>query len=372
MDYSPSFVGHRKILSESDKRILHSLARAYLLKKFLSDSRNYEELSIDFIYTSAKIEGNTYSQLDTDNLIKLGITSGGKRYSDALMLLNLRKGLDDVMLIESGTILDFDLLRNLHQTLMRDLLPLREQGIGRSASVSISGTKYRPPEGQERLRAEVKFIMDESRKYDEPFEKSIYLHCNLAYLQYFTDGNKRTARMMQTAALVSGGMMPLIFNDALIEDYRSALIDYYETGRYEKYVAFFLANYQLTIDRLVYVPPSQRNKEQQAEYERRMEVLESVGKSSEIGKQFYIIAKLAMDSVAPRHNVNWDQIERDFIVQLIESNSHEPDFIFEFICKYSPGTTDDEKKEGVKDDIFRLSQLYQERGKDSNLKGPAN
>lgn len=56
--------------------------------------RNIEEIGIDFVYSPAKLEGNTYNQYDTQALLKLGQTAGGKLYSDAVMLINLRKVTD--------------------------------------------------------------------------------------------------------------------------------------------------------------------------------------------------------------------------------------------------------------------------------------
>lgn len=59
---------------------------------------------VDFVYTSAKIEGNTYDRIDTDNLLRFGVTAGGKRHSDAVMLVNLRNGFEQVMAIEPGNV----------------------------------------------------------------------------------------------------------------------------------------------------------------------------------------------------------------------------------------------------------------------------
>src|SRR5260363_321797 len=84
MEYNPAFAAQRAILSETDKRALHALSQAYTL--------NYEEMRVGLVYTSARIEGNTYDRIDTDNLLRIGIPAGGKRYSDAVMLINLRDG----------------------------------------------------------------------------------------------------------------------------------------------------------------------------------------------------------------------------------------------------------------------------------------
>jgi Fic family protein len=232
-------------LSDADKQELQTIANAYTLEQFCKDVRNYEEMMVDFVYTSAKIEGNTYDRIDTDNLLRMGITAGGKRYSDAIMLVNLRDAFSWVMKADESTRLDLDYLGNLHKILMKDLLPLHEQGIGRTSPVSIGASRYKPLADAQRLRVEIKFILDESFQYINLFERAIYLHCNLAYLQYFRDGNKRTARLMQTAALVQGNVLPLFFQDTLIDQYQRAIVGYYETGEYEPYVAFFKKNYNM-------------------------------------------------------------------------------------------------------------------------------
>ncbi len=250
MEYNPAFVAWRAILSDLDKGALHALSQAYTLNQFRADARNYEEMRVDFVYTSAKIEGNTYDRIDTDQLLRIGITAGGKRYSDAVMLINLRDGFDRVMAIERKTPLDLDYVCALHQVLMKDLLEPSQQGIGRTTAVTIGATRYRPLADPGRLRTERPFILSEAEKYTDPFERAIYLHCNLAYLQYFKDGNKRTARMMQTAALVRSGTLPLFFNESFIGRYQRSVIHYYETGEYEPYVDFFKENYRLAVSLL--------------------------------------------------------------------------------------------------------------------------
>jgi len=249
MQYNPSFVSVRPILSEQDKRLLLELANHYSLECFKKDARSYEEMTVDFVYTSAKIEGNTYDRIDTDNLLRLGITAGGKRYSDAVMLLNLRDGFSAVMNTEADTALGLDYLCHLHKMLMKDLLPAHEQGIVRASAVQIGASNYTPLADAGRLRTEMVFILAEAEKYNNAFERAIYLHCNLAYLQYFRDSNKRTARMMQTACLVRGGILPLFFKDTLIDKYQRATVQYYETGDYAPYVDFFKENYELTLSR---------------------------------------------------------------------------------------------------------------------------
>lgn len=250
MKYNPQFSSYRPILSEQDKTYLLKLSQHYPLDTFKADSRNFEEAIVDFVYTSGKIEGNTYSRLDTDNLLRLGYTAGGKLYSDAIMLMNLRAGFLDVMAVDENTVFDGDFVADLHKTLMKDLLPAFEQGIVRTSGVLIGGTQYSPLAEPQGLKTEQKVILQTATQYENAFEQAIYLHCNTAYLQYFRDGNKRTARLLQTAALVKNGVLPLFFSDTLITEYKAALINYYETGQYQPYVDFFKQNYRLSIERL--------------------------------------------------------------------------------------------------------------------------
>ena len=260
MQYNPEFVSHHPILTDDEKIELEQLSNAYPLKSFLGDQRNFEEMMVDFVYTSAKIEGNTYDRLDTDNLLRMGITAGGKIYSDAVMLKNLRSGFEQVMTRQDNAVLDLDYTSALHGVLMNGLLEPSQIGSVRDTAVNIGASSYKPLSSRERLKTEAKFIFVEASKYDNAFEKAIYLHCNLAYLQYFKDGNKRTARMMQTASLVNDDKLPLFFNDTLIEKYKRATIEYYEKGTYAPYVAFFKENYQLNIQNFLGLENSQELK----------------------------------------------------------------------------------------------------------------
>lgn len=245
MRYDPSHLIHREILTDEQRALLHAMAAACPISQVLDDNRHYEEWMVDFVYTSAKIEGNTYDRIDTDNLLRLGITAGSKRYSDAKMLVNLREGFSVVMKADAKTVLNEDYLCDLHKELMTELLPVSQQGLVRTSPVTIGASSYRPLSDPLKLKEELKALFAENERYNDAFERAIHLHCNLAYLQFFHDGNKRTARLMQTAALAQSGITPLFFKDTLIDQYQRSTVNYYETGSYESYVAFFMKNYEV-------------------------------------------------------------------------------------------------------------------------------
>lgn len=367
MQYNPSFVCHRPILSDEDKRWLHRLALMFPLDRFTHDARHYEETTVDFVYTSAKIEGNTYDRIDTDNLLRLGVTAGGKRYSDAVMLINLRDGFDLVMSTDTSKPLDIDYLCDLHKVLMKDLLPSHEQGIVRTSPVTIGGSTYEPLSDAGRLRAESRFILDETNKYTDPFEKAIYLHCNLAYLQYFRDGNKRTSRMMQTAALVQAQILPLFFKDTLIEKYQRATIRYYESGDYAPYVAFFKENYELSISQLSGTYTSMPQAAATKEFNRRVSRLPDLQHTTGVGHTLWLLAQKEMALNASPTTVNWADIERRTIVDSIARHGLSPDLVGAILCQYSPGAISTDQQSAILQDIKRLApdlqvQYRKERG----------
>jgi len=385
MQYNSSFVGHRPILTDKEKLRLHDLAKKFPLERFINDTRSYEETIVDFVYTSAKIEGNTYDRIDTDNLLRLGITAGGKKYSDAIMLVNLRDGFSKVMNsarfdagieprtprggANSSTELDLDYYLDLHKILMKDLLPLHEQGIVRTTAVVIGASTYDPPADPGRLRSEIKFILPEANKYTDPFERSIYLHCNLAYLQYFRDGNKRTSRLMQTAAMVQGNVLPLFFSATLIDKYQRATVSYYETGEYVPYVSFFKENYELAVSKLLGMNFPELSIHELNEFNRRISRLPDLQKKSGIERTFWILAQEAITSSGSPNMVNWSDIERRAIVKSIAHNGQSPEGVGAVLCKYSPGASSMDKQQGILEDIKRLAPDLQAQYANSRDRG---
>ena len=357
MQYNPLFFAYRPIFSEPSLDRLRTLAKRCPLSRFKSDFRNYEEMMVDFVYTSAKIEGNTYDRLDTDNLLRLGITAGGKRHSDAVMLLNLRRAFEMVMQAAPETALDLDYVSDLHKVITRDLLPESEQGLGRRHAVQIGGSGYRPLADPVRRQTEVLFVLEEALKYSDPFERSVYLHCNLAYLQYFSDGNKRTSRLMQTAALVKGGALPLFFSDTLIDKYQRAVIHYYESGDYTPYVDFYLENYELAVNNLTaHLHPDGIS----PEMAERTDRLDQLKEMCSIAHTFWKYAKEALDA-ADGMFFNWSEVERKTIFECIGRNGQCPDEVADFLCRYSPGTTTAEYQALLRDDIRIAASWLKEK-----------
>lgn len=254
VSYSPERLHNFPQFNSSQQEKLLRATSSFPLDSFLSNPVLIECLGVDFIYSSAKLEGNAYTRSDTLNLLKLGITAGGKLYSDARMILNLRDAYSEVLAVKERPI-DWQLVCDLHATLAKDLLPVDYCGIARQDAVRISGTDYTPPVGQRYLNEELKYLLDVATQLSDPFVRAVYLKLNLCYLQHFQDVNKRTARMVQTSALIAGGVMPLLSGYAKSQGYIEAIVHYYNTGSYEPYLDWFVSSYVDMIEKLS-VPPA--------------------------------------------------------------------------------------------------------------------
>ncbi len=196
------------------------------------------------VLLSGKIEGNTYTYVETEALLKDGITSE-KRYEDAKMLKNLyntfTSELEYIHKFQNQEIINEATLFRIHQSISTGLVSNEESGSLRTRAVRISGTLYTPPKNQQEIKSKLNKILFQQEEYVNPLERAVFLHCNLARLQPFIDGNKLTARMIESVALMNADIIPVYSaKDADILKYRKALIAFYETEDYSSYADYFL------------------------------------------------------------------------------------------------------------------------------------
>lgn len=212
----------------------------------LSDllSNEIKDLGVVWCYYSGKIEGNTYTYVETEALLKDGITSE-KRYEDAKMLKNLYNTfMAELEYINRGKnkeVIDERTVLRLHTSISSQLVSGEESGSLRNRPVRISGTNYIPPKDVMEIRQELNRILFEQDSIDNALEKAVFLHCNIAKLQPFIDGNKRTSRMIESVALMNADIIPVYSSkDADILSYRKGLVHFYETMDYTQYADYFL------------------------------------------------------------------------------------------------------------------------------------
>jgi Fic family protein len=190
--------------------------------------RIYNRLLIDLSFNSSRLEGNTYSLLDTERLIIDGAEADGKLDEEKIMILNhkdaIRRLVDnsDKIRIEENEIF------TLHFLLSEGLVPREYAGRVRDHGVRIGGSTYIPLEGRSKLERQVQTICCKAEQINNPHEQSLFLLAHIGYLQAFCDVNKRTSRLCANIPLIRNNLVPLSFNDVEKDDYASAMIAIYE------------------------------------------------------------------------------------------------------------------------------------------------
>jgi Fic family protein len=206
-------------------------------------SSEIKNLAVVWCYYSGRIEGNTYTYVETEALLKDDVTSP-KRYEDAKMLKNLYNGFITVLeqILKNGAIdIDQRAVLTIHSMLADGLIQAADKGILRSKAVGITGTTYTPPKEADEIKERFEDILSGQYSYSNPMERAVYLHCNTARLQPFIDGNKRTSRFLESIVLMNNDIIPVYSaKDEDLLNYRKGLIHFYETEDYSPYADYFL------------------------------------------------------------------------------------------------------------------------------------
>lgn len=191
-------------------------------------------LLIDLSWNSSRLEGNTYSLLETERLLSLGEAATGKAALDAQMILNHKEAIE--FLIDSASDIGFNryTVLNLHALLSDNLLDdPTASGRLRSIAVGIGQTTFLPLEGPQRIAECFDQVLDTAAAILDPFEQAFFAMVHLPYLQPFEDVNKRVSRLAANIPLIRRNLCPLSFVDVPQSTYISAMLGIYELNRIE-------------------------------------------------------------------------------------------------------------------------------------------
>lgn len=252
--YNPDKLSYQPIFSPEQLAYLDAL-NAVSKSEYLLESRNIEAFSIGFAHTSAVLEGNTYTPIEAEILLKTGRTAvNEKKLDEAIMLKNMHEAFNYLVAEAVATTQPpFKyLVKNLHSLVSDRLLDRQACGVVRKSPVFISATNYVPSDIPQQLEAGLETIASEYATIKNPFEKAVYVHQNLAYLQYFIDHNKRTARNMSAYSLLQAGKMPVMFTERSHNEYVTAVLAYYESDRadYSAFINYFISAYENVCSRM--------------------------------------------------------------------------------------------------------------------------
>lgn len=238
------------VFTDSELQKLNKLQEIF--KKNISQltekeyKKEFERLAIDLSWKSSQIEGNTYSLLETEKLLKEKETAAGKTKEEAVMLLNHKDALD--FIIETPDYLyplSVSKIEDIHSILVKELDVERNL---RQRRVGISGTNYRPLDNQfqisEALQDSCKLINEKS----SVFEKALLALVLISYIQPFMDGNKRTARIVSNTILINEKYCPLSFRTVDSIDYKKAMLLFYEQNNISSFKEIFINQFEFAVN----------------------------------------------------------------------------------------------------------------------------
>jgi Fic family protein len=217
-------------LSEDDRARLRAGGKpAAALPAGTYARRILERLLVDLSWASSRMEGNTYSILETEQLIQLGKEASGKDRKEAVMILNHKEAIQYVVdHLADITINKRDVV-SIHALLAADLLADPAMaGRLRQSQVNISYSSYKPLDIPAVIEDEFDILIAKAAAIQDPFEQSFFLLVHIPYLQAFEDINKRTSRVASNIPLLKADLAPMSFLTMDDRAYIDGLLGVYE------------------------------------------------------------------------------------------------------------------------------------------------
>ncbi len=204
--------------------------------------KELERFVIEFSWKSSKIEGNTYTLLETERLIREGLKKNDRSDFETSMILNHKKAYEFLLeQTRDGSLeLSRRMLETIHSLVVQDLDI--NSGLRKSA-VGISGSLYRPLSLIYQIEEQLNTFVDCINAKVSPYEKALIAVLGESYLQPFDDGNKRTARVLSNGILLQAGYAPLSYRSVDEQDYKEACLIFYEQNSVEPFKKIFIEQY---------------------------------------------------------------------------------------------------------------------------------
>lgn len=206
-------------------------------------------LLIDLSWASSRLEGNTYTRLDTLNLIQHNREAEGKDGFETQMILNHKRAIE--FLIEQAEDIGFNTFTfmNLHALLSENLLAdPAASGRLRERVVEISGTVYRPLGVAQQIEELFRTVLDKAAAIHDPFEQAFFVMVHVPYLQPFEDVNKRVSRLAANIPLIRNNLCPLSFVDVPERAYVEGTLAIYEHAKVDLLRDVFVWAYERSCD----------------------------------------------------------------------------------------------------------------------------
>ena len=211
-------------------------------------------LLIDLSWASSRLEGNTYTRLDTERLIEFGQTAEGKDAFETQMILNHKAAIEYLVYDPLHAALSPDTVIALHALLSDGLMPdPLTCGRIRHRAVDIGGSVYLPIALPQRLEELFAITVNIAAEIRDPFEQAFFLMVHLPYLQPFEDVNKRVSRLAANIPFIAHNLCPLSFVDVPQQAYVDGVLGVYELNRVDLLRDVFVWAYERSCQQYVAV-----------------------------------------------------------------------------------------------------------------------
>jgi len=234
-----------KVLTSDERTKLEEATRLYQERArtltTVLEQKELERFVIELSWKSSRIEGNTYTLLDTEKLIRENKEAVGHDHAEAVMILNHKNALESVRTnADTYRELTRANLDTLHALLVKDLHVAT--GL-RTGMVGVTGSLYRPLDNVHQLGEQLDALIDAVERMETPYEKALVALLGVSYLQPFEDGNKRTSRMIANALLLAYDCAPLSYRSVDENEYREAMLVFYELNSIMSFKDLFTQQY---------------------------------------------------------------------------------------------------------------------------------
>lgn len=214
-------------------------------------------LLIDLSWNSSRLEGNTYSLLDTRRLIEFGEEAEGGNRVEAQMIINHKDAIG--FLVGAAEEIGFNryTILNLHGILAQNLLQDKTAaGRLRHIAVGIEKSAFHPLEVPQMIEECFNQILATAAAIKDPFEQSFFAMVQLPYLQPFDDVNKRVSRLAANIPFIKGNLSPLSFTGVPRSTYTDAMLGVYELNKVDLLKDVFIWAYERSAERYIAVRQS--------------------------------------------------------------------------------------------------------------------
>lgn len=252
-NFNPKIFSLLSKLPLFDENELHELNS--LNSKFINNyhqlsptiiKKEIERVTIELSWKSSVIEGNTYSLLETEHLIKEGNEAKGKKKTEATMLLNHKKAID--FCYENKNLfkkVDRSKIEQLHKIITKDLNITSNI---RKTLVGITGTKFIPIDNQFQIIDAINNFCDLINGTTNIFAKSFYAIILLSYIQPFEDGNKRCSRILGNAIQIANNSFPLPLRSVDENLYKEATLLFYEQNNLNLFKQIYIEQCHFSVE----------------------------------------------------------------------------------------------------------------------------